>query len=203
MSEVRIVAEPRTEFGKGGARRTRRAGKVPAVLYGHGQPPRHIAISHRELLHAFKTEAGTNVLLTLELGDGTELALPKDVQRHPVKGSYEHVDLVVVRRGEKVAVDVPVVTTGDAHPDAIVDQQHTTISVTAPATGIPDSLEVSVEGLQPGSSITAGQISLPSGVTLETDPETVVVQALLKPTAAQVEAELGETAEEAPAAEGA
>src|SRR5262245_3583843 len=95
MSEVRITAEPRTEFGKGGARRTRRAGKVPAVLYGHGQPPRHIALPARDLLHAFETGAGTNVLLTLELSEGgTELALPKDVQLHPIKGSFEHVDLV-------------------------------------------------------------------------------------------------------------
>ncbi|MBL7495987.1 50S ribosomal protein L25/general stress protein Ctc [Frankia sp. CNm7] len=195
MSEVRIVAEPRTEFGKGGARRTRRAGKVPAVLYGHGQPPRHVALSHRELLHAFKTDAGTNVLLTLDLGDGTELALPKDVQRHPIKGTFEHVDLVLVRRGEKVTVDVPVTIVGEAHPDAIVDQQHTTVSVSAPATSIPDSLELSVAGLEPGSSISAGQLALPRGVALETDAEAVVVQALLKPTAAQMEADLGETAE--------
>ncbi|MDT3441350.1 MULTISPECIES: 50S ribosomal protein L25/general stress protein Ctc [unclassified Pseudofrankia] len=195
MSEVRIVAEPRTEFGKGGARRTRRAGKVPAVLYGHGQPPRHVALSHRELLHAFKTDAGTNVLLTLDLGDATELALPKDIQRHPIRGTFEHVDLVLVRRGEKVTVDVPVVVVGDAHPDAIIDVQNNTVSVSAPATSIPGSLEVSVAGLGPGSSISAGQLILPPGVTLEIDAEVVVVQVLLKPTAAQHEAEIGESAE--------
>jgi large subunit ribosomal protein L25 len=193
MSEVRIVAEPRTEFGKGGARRTRRAGKVPAVLYGHGQPPRHVAISHRELMHAFKTEAGTNVLLTLDMGgNGTELALPKDVQRHPIKGTFEHVDLVLVRRGEKVTVDVRVTATGDVHPDAILDQPNTSVSVTVPATAIPDALEVDVQGLEPGTQITAGQLTLPKGVTLETDPEAIVAAALLKPTAAQVEAEIGE-----------
>jgi large subunit ribosomal protein L25 len=190
MSEVRIAAEPRTEFGKGGARRTRRAGKVPAVLYGHGQPPRHIALPARELLHAFKTDAGTNVLLTLELGDGTELALPKEVQRHPVKGSFEHVDLVLVRRGEKVIVDVPVVLVGDAHPDTIVDQQQTTVSVKAAANRIPDGIQVSVAGLAPGSNITAGELALPAGAELDTDPATVVVQALVKPTAAQMEAEI-------------
>lgn len=192
MSEVRIVAEPRTEFGKGGARRTRRAGKVPAVLYGHGQPPRHLALPARELLHAFKTDAGTNVLITLDLGDGTELALPKDVQRHPIKGSFEHIDLVLVRRGEKVTVDVPVLLVGEAHPDAIIDQQNTTVSLSTPATSIPDSVEISVTGLAPGSSLTAGELSLPEGATLESDADMVLVQSLLKPTAAQMESDLGE-----------
>jgi len=195
MSEVRIVAEPRTEFGKGGARRTRRAGKVPAVLYGHGQAPRHVALSHRELIHAFKTDAGTNVLLTLDLGDGTELALPKDIQRHPIRGTFEHVDLVLVRRGEKVTVDVPVTIVGDAHPDAIIDVQNNTVSVTAPATSIPDALEVSITGLEPGSNITAGQLDLPDDVTLDLDADAVVVQVLLRPTVAQHDAEIGDTPE--------
>jgi large subunit ribosomal protein L25 len=201
MSEVRIVAEPRTEFGKGGARRTRRAGKVPAVLYGHGQPPRHIALSQRELMHAFKTDAGTNVLLTLDMGDGTELALPKDVQRHPTRGSFEHVDLIIVRRGEKVTIDVPVTVSGDVHPDAILDQPNTTVSLTVPATAIPDSVTADLNGLEPGSHILAGQLTLPSGVTLESDPEAIVAAALLKPTAAQVEAGLGAPAEAAEAAQ--
>jgi len=200
MSEVRIVAEPRTEFGKGGARRTRRAGKVPAVLYGHGQPPRHIALSHHELLHAFKSDAGTNVLLTLDLGDGTELALPKDVQRHPIKGSFEHVDLVIVRRGEKVTIDVQVIVTGNVSSDAILDQPNTSVSLTVPATSIPDSVTADVDGLQPGSHVLAGQLTLPGGAKLESDPEIIVAAALLKPTAAQVEAELGAPAEGAEAA---
>jgi len=144
------------------------------------------------LMHAFKTDAGTNVLLTLDLGDATELALPKDIQRHPVRGTFEHVDLVLVRRGEKVTVDVPVTVIGEAHPDAIVDVQSNTVSVTAPATSIPDSIEVTIAGLEPGSSITAGQLALPRGVALDIDAEAVVVQVLLKPTAAQHEAEIGE-----------
>jgi len=198
MSEVRIAAEPRTEFGKGGARRTRRAGKVPAVLYGHGQPPRHIALPARELLHAFKTEAGTNVLLTVELSDGAQLALPKDVQRHPIRGSFEHVDLVVVRRGERVTVDVPVTLTGEADRDAIVDQQSTTVSLQADATDIPSALELDITGLTVGASISAGTVPLPSGATLVSDADLVVVAGLAKPTAASEEAAEGagsETAE--------
>ncbi|AEH08263.1 MULTISPECIES: 50S ribosomal protein L25/general stress protein Ctc [Protofrankia] len=190
MSEVRIVAEPRTEFGKGGARRTRKAGKVPAVLYGHGQPPRHISLRAHDLLHAFKTDAGTNVLLRLELSDGTQLALPKDVQRHPIKGSFEHVDLVIIRRGERVTVEVPVTVVGTAESDTLVDQQLTSVSLQAAATDIPGSIEVDVTGFKAGANISAGQLVIPAGTVLETDPEQVVVQGLAKPTAAQVDADL-------------
>jgi len=190
MSEVRIAAEPRTEFGKGGARRTRRAGKVPAVLYGHGQPPRHISLPARELLHALKTDAGTNVLLTLDLGESTELALPKDVQRHPIKGSFEHVDLVVVRRDEKVTVDVPVILVGETSSDVLVDQQAVSVSVQSPADRIADSLEVSIVGLAVGSGITAGQLTLPEGSILVTDPDQIVVQGLAKASVAQYEADI-------------
>jgi large subunit ribosomal protein L25 len=188
VSEVRIAAEPRTEFGKGGARRTRRAGKVPAVLYGHGQQPRHIALPARELLHAFK--GGANVLLTLELDGGTELALPKDVQRDPLKGTLDHVDLLLVRRGEKVTVDVPVHLVGEAAGETLVNQEQTTLSVQAEATHIPTAFELSIDGLEVGQTITAGKVDLPSGVTLVTDPEAVVVGGLAAPTAAQLEAEL-------------
>ncbi|EIV95554.1 50S ribosomal protein L25/general stress protein Ctc [Frankia sp. QA3] len=195
MSEVRIAAEPRTEFGKGGARRTRRAGKVPAVLYGHGKPPRHIALPAHDLMHAFKTNAGTNVLLTLELADGTELALAKDVQRHPIRGSFEHLDLVLVNRGEKVVADIPVQVVGEAHPDTLVDQQVTSIAVKADASRLPDGIEVDVTGLEAGTAVFARQLPLPEGTELDADPELVVVQCLAKRTVAQVEAELGETAE--------
>ncbi|MCL9760866.1 50S ribosomal protein L25/general stress protein Ctc [Frankia sp. AiPa1] len=201
MSEVRIAAEPRTEFGKGGARRTRRAGKVPAVLYGHGKPPRHIALPAHDLLHAFKTDAGTNVLLTLELADGTELALAKDVQRHPIRGSYEHIDLVLVSRGEKIVADIPVQVIGEAHPDTLIDQQVTTIAVKADATLLPGPIEVDVTGLEPGTSVLARQLALAEGSELDADPDLVVVQCLAKRTTAQMDADLGETpAEEAGAA---
>lgn len=190
MSEVRIPAEPRTEFGKGGARRTRRAGNVPAVLYGHGEAPRHISLPARDFANALKGEAGANVLLSLEIGDGTELALPKSIQRDPLRGNIEHVDLLLVRRGEKVTVDVAVTLSGEANRDALVDQQITTLSVEAEATHIPDSFEVSIDGMRVGDSVTASAVPLPAGTTLITDPETVVVQMLGAPSAEAIEADL-------------
>lgn len=189
MSEVRIAAEPRTEFGKGGARRTRRAGKIPAVLYGHGTEPRHIALPAREFGHAIK--AGANTLLTLQIDGGDELALPKAIQRNPIRGDYEHVDLLLVRRGEKVTIEVPITLTGEAADrDGLVDQQLTTLTVEAEATHIPDHVELSIDGLAIGSNKTAGDISLPSGTTLVGDPDQVVVAVLAAPTAEQLDAEL-------------
>jgi len=188
VSEVRIAAEPRTEFGKGGARRTRRAGKIPAVLYGHGRPPRHLALPARDFAHAIK--AGANTLLTLQLDGGTELALPKAIQRHPIRGDFEHVDLLLVRSGEKVTVEVRVVLRGEASRDALIDQQLTTLTVEAEATHIPAEFEVSIEGLEVGAHISASDVALPSGTTLAMDPEHVVVAVLASPTAEQVEADL-------------
>ncbi|HZB51226.1 MAG TPA: 50S ribosomal protein L25/general stress protein Ctc [Mycobacteriales bacterium] len=188
MSEVRIPAEPRTEFGKGGARRTRRAGKIPAVLYGHGTPPRHFALPAREFGHAIK--AGANTLLTLQVDGATELALPKAIQRNPIRGDFEHVDLLLVRRGEKVTVEVPVTLTGEATRDGLVDQQLITLTVEAEATHIPDHFEVSIEGLQVGDNITAGAVPLPGGTVLIGDAEQVVVAVLAAPTAEQLEADL-------------
>jgi large subunit ribosomal protein L25 len=211
--EVRIQAEPRTEFGKGGARRTRRAGKIPAVLYGHGTDPRHIALPAREFNHAIK--GGANTLLTLQLDGRSELALPKAIQRHPIRGDYEHVDLLLVRRGEKVTVEVPVTLTGEAERDGLVDQQLMTLTVEAEATHIPDHVEVSIQDLTIGHNISAGAVPLPDGTTLIGDPEQVVIAVLAAPTAEQLDAELAdaeagagiereehtETAEEAPAAQ--
>lgn len=194
MSEVRIAAEPRTEFGKGGARRTRRAGKVPAVVYGHGRPPVHISLPGHELTRALRTP---NVLLSLDLDGGSELVLPKAVQRDPIKGFLEHVDLVLVRRGEKVTVDVPITLIGDAVPETLVDQQLITLSVEAEATHIPAGLTVSIEGLAVGHHVTAADVGLPPGTTLVTDPEHVVVQGLAAPTAEELEAELAEAEAEA------
>ena len=180
MAEVRIVAEPRTEFGKGGARRTRRAGKVPAVLYGHGADVRHISLPARELLHAFKSEGGANVLLALQIEGATELALPRQVQRDPLRGDLTHIDLLLVRRGEKVAVDIPVVLVGEApaaRAGGALDQQATFLHVEAEATHIPTGIDVDVSGLTEigGHGILAGDVALPSGVTLLSDPEAIVV----------------------------
>jgi large subunit ribosomal protein L25 len=188
VSEVRISAEPRTEFGKGGARRTRRAGKIPAVLYGHGTAPRHLALPAREFGHAIK--AGANTLLTLQLDGGSELALPKAIQRHPIRGDLEHVDLLLVRSGEKVTVEVRVTLTGEPTREGLIDQQLVTLTVEAEATHIPDRFEVDISGLEVGDNVTAGAVSLPSGTTLVGDPEQVVVAVLAAPSAEQLEAEL-------------
>lgn len=188
MSEVRIEAEPRTEFGKGGARRTRRAGMIPAVLYGHGTPPRHLALPARAFSNAIKN--GANTLITLGIDGGTELALPKAIQRDPIRGHYEHVDLLLVRRGEKVTIEVPVILTGEADRDALVDQQLMTLTVEAEATHIPDHFDVSIQGLTVGDNVAAGAVELPEGTTLIGEPEQVVVAVLASPTAAQVDAEM-------------
>jgi len=188
VSEVRIVAEARTEFGKGPARRTRRAGKVPAVLYGHGDKPRHFALPGHELMLALKHDA--NALLALQTPEGEQLALPKVVVRDPVRRTLEHVDLVAVRRGEKVTVDVPITIVGDAAPDTLVEQQRTTLSVIAEATHLPTGFEVSIEGLTAGSSVHASEVKLPSGVELAVAGEDVIVHGLAAPTAEALEAEL-------------
>ena len=200
MSEVRISAEPRTEFGKGGARRTRRAGKVPAVLYGHGTDPRHISLPGHEFERALHTDAGANVLLTLSIDGGDELALPKSIQRDPVRGSIEHVDLILVRRGEKITVEVPVRVAGDVVSGGLLDQQLTTLSVAAEATHIPSGFEVSIEALEIGDAIHAKEVELPSGTELVTDGDAVVVHILPAPTAEQMESDLDITAPEEPAA---
>jgi large subunit ribosomal protein L25 len=189
VPEVRIPAEPRTEFGKGAARRTRRASKVPAVLYGHGMAPAHIALPGHELMLALKTP---NVLLTLELGDGLQLALPKDVQRDPVRNIIEHVDLVVVNRGEKVVVDVPVTVVGQPVSGTLVALDAATVQIEAEATHIPEGIEVSVDGLAAGSHVTARDLNLPPGAALVTDADVLVVAVSAAPTADQVEAELAE-----------
>ena len=199
MPEVHIAATPRTEFGKGPARRERRAGRVPAVLYGHGTQPRHISLPGHDVLLALRT---ANVLIRLDgLSDGSELALPKAVQRNPIKGTVEHVDLILVRRGEKVTVDIPVTVVGDVAPDGLLDQQLVQISVEAEATRIPPGIEVNVEGMQIGVSVHAGDLELPRGVTLADEADLLVLHVIPAPTAAQLEAEMGVVAEAAEAPE--
>ena len=195
MSEVRLTAETRTEFGKGGARRTRRDGKVPAVIYGHGADPRHVALPAREFANAIR-HGGSNVLLTLDVDGGEQLAIPKSIQRHPIKGYFEHVDLLAVRRGEKVTVDVPVHIVGDIAPGGLLNTEATTISVEAEATHLPTGFEVSIDGLEIGTQITAGDIELPTGSALITDPASVVLIIAEAPTQEELEAEMAEAAEE-------
>lgn len=202
MSDVKIAAELRTEFGKGAARRLRRAAKVPAVLYGHGTDPVHLALPGHDTMLALKT---ANVLITLDIdGRGSELALPKHVQRDPLKGFIEHVDLLLVKRGEKVTVDVPVYVVGDAAPGTMVNLDQTTISIEAEATHLPESIEVSVEGLEEGVQIHAKDLILPKGSTLAADEDLLVVNVTSIPTAQDLEGEAPaeEGAEGAAAAEG-
>ncbi|MFC4122187.1 50S ribosomal protein L25/general stress protein Ctc [Nonomuraea zeae] len=210
MSEVRIAAEPRTEFGKGAARKIRRADKVPAVLYGHGIDPKHLTLPGHEVLLALRTP---NVLIHLA-GDGVdELALPKGVQRDPIKGFVEHVDLLLVKRGEKVTVEIPVTTVGDVNSEGLLDQQLVSVAVEAEATHIPTGVEVDVEGLTIGTVVTAADLKLPKGTTLIADPEVVVLHVISKPVeepteeeaaaAAAAEGEAAEAAAESESAEAA
>ncbi|MBW8798295.1 MAG: 50S ribosomal protein L25/general stress protein Ctc [Streptomyces sp.] len=194
MSEVKITAQTRTEFGKGAARRIRRDSKVPGVLYGHGSDPIHLTLPGHDLLLALRT---SNVLISLDIdGKSNELAIPKSVQRDPIKGFLEHVDLQLVKRGEKVTVEIPVHTEGELAPGGnLLEHVLNALPVEAEATHIPEALTVSVEGLAAGASVLAKDITLPSGVTLAVEEDAVVLQVL----AAQAEeAQAGEgEAEEA------
>jgi large subunit ribosomal protein L25 len=194
VSEVKINAEPRTEFGKGGARRTRRAGLVPAVLYGHGEKPQHIALPAREFAAAIR-HGGLNQVFTIDItgNSGSTLALPKAIQRDPIKDTYEHVDLIIVKLGEKVQVDIPVTLTGEAARNTLVVHESTTLSVVADAMHLPSSLEVSIEGLEAGSQVTAGDVNLPQGSELAVEPDFVLAIISQAQTAEQLEG--GETSE--------
>lgn len=200
MSVTTLVAEHRTQFGKGAARKIRRDHKIPAVMYGHGTAPIHITLPGHAAMLALKNP---NALLTIVI-DGTEqLALAKDVQRDPIKPVIEHVDLVVVRRGEKVTVDVAVHLEGEAGPETVVSLDHATLSVQAEATNLPEHITVSIDGLPAGTQIHAGAVTLPEGVELATDADALVVNITAQISAAALEAELGEGEEgaaQAPAA---
>lgn len=191
MSEVKLSAETRTEFGKGAARRIRRDNKVPGVLYGHGSEPLHLTLPGHDLLLALRTP---NVLISLDIdGKTNELAIPKAVQRDPLKGFLEHVDLLLVKRGEKVTVEVPVHAEGELAPGGnLLEHVLNALPVEAEATHIPEAVTVSVEGLEAGASVHAKDIKLPSGVTLAVEEDAVVLQVL----AAQAEETEGEAAAE-------
>jgi len=205
MAEITINGTSRTEFGKGAARRARRDGLVPAVIYGHGEKPAHIALPARELGVALKT---TNVLLDIVVDGKTELTLPKSIVRDAIKGTLEHVDLVIVRRGERVIVSVPVHTDGKFDQDGILETVHTSIEVEAEATAIPNFLNLDMTGLMAGESLYAENVPLPAGVTLISDPKMTVVHLSLRSAqeeivAAPVVAEGATPAEGAAATDGA
>lgn len=187
MSDYRLEAEPRSQFGKGAARKIRRDHKVPSVMYGHGSAPIHITLPAHDAMMALKH---ANVLLTIVLEGKEQLALAKDVQRDPIKPVIDHVDLVIVKKGEKVTVDVPVHLEGDAAPDTIVTTDSTSLELEVEATHIPESIIVSVEGLAAGTQILAGQVELPQGATLVGDPEALVVNVTAMMSEEALEADL-------------
>jgi large subunit ribosomal protein L25 len=172
MAEIKLAAEPRTEFGKGAARRIRRDNKIPAVLYGHGGDPVHVTLPGHESMLALRQ---TNVLLNIDVDGKGQLAVAKDVQRDPVKNTIEHIDLQVVRAGEKITVDIAVNIVGESAPGTIHLVEEQTLSVEAEATHLPESVDVSIEGLESGSQIHAEDVALPTGSTLLTEPKAVVV----------------------------
>ncbi|MEV5651353.1 50S ribosomal protein L25/general stress protein Ctc [Nocardia sp. NPDC052254] len=201
MSDVSVLeATTRTEFGKGAARRTRRDGNVPAVLYGHGSAPTHVAVN-AQAFAAILREHGTNAIVDLQIDGKKQLAMTKSVVVHPIRRYIEHADLLIVKRGEKVVVDVPVALSGDAAPGTLVTQETTTLSVEADALKLPESIEVSVAGIEAGTQITAGEIALPKGTTLAGDPEQLIVNIIVAPAAEATEATEGEAEAEAESAE--
>ena len=182
MAEITINGVVRTEFGKGASRRARRDGLVPAVIYGHGEKPQHITLPARELGVALKQ---SNVLLDIVIDGKTELTLPKAIVRHPLKQILEHIDLVLVRRGEKVVVAIPVHAIGEHDRDGILEHVNNTIDVRVEATAIPNFLELNISGLAAGTSLYAGDVVLPSGVELESDPKMIVVHLSERSTAVE------------------
>jgi len=193
MSDANLLeASVRTEFGKGAARRTRRAGNVPAVLYGHHAEPKHLSLN-AQAFAAILREHGTNAVLNLDIDGTKQLALTKSVVVHPIRRYIEHADLLIVTRGEKVVADVTVTVTGEATPGTLVTQEATTISIEAEALNLPETIEVSVAGAAAGTQFTAGTIALPAGVTLAGDADLLIVNVVAAPAA---EAAGGEEATE-------
>jgi large subunit ribosomal protein L25 len=200
VNELKVTV--RTATGKGASRRARRDGKIPAVLYGHGAAPQHLELPGHDFAAVLR-HSGTNAVLTLDIAGKEQLALTKALDIHPIRRTIQHADLLVVRRGEKVVVEVIVVVEGEAGPDTLVTQETNAIEIEAEALSIPEQLTVSVEGAGPGTQFTAGQIALPAGVNLISDPELLVVNVVNAPTAEDLEEEgagEGAEAEEAEAA---
>ncbi|MDQ1104585.1 50S ribosomal protein L25/general stress protein Ctc [Nocardioides zeae] len=191
MSSEKIAAEVRSEFGKGAARRIRRENKIPAVVYGNGIDPIHVTLPGHQTMLALK-HGGANALLELDVDGTVQLALTKHIQVDPLRRVIEHVDFVAVKRGEKVTVDVPVTVVGEAAPETLVVTENATVQLEAEATHIPEAIEVSVEGAEAGTQITAADLQLPSGSTLVTEADVLVVNVTAAATAEEVEAELAE-----------
>jgi large subunit ribosomal protein L25 len=196
MATEKITAETRTEFGKGAARRIRRADKIPAVLYGHGNDPVHLTLPGHDTMMALK-HGGANALLDLDIDGSSQLALTKAVQIDPIRRVIEHLDFVAVRRGEKVTVDIPIHVVGEAARETLVVTENSTVQVEAEATHIPESIEVSVEGLPAGTQILASDLIVPAGSTVLVDPETLIVNVTEQVSAEALEAELEEAEAEA------
>ena len=186
----KLIADVRTNTGKGASRRARREGRVPAVLYGHGSEPQHLELNARDF-GAVLRHSGINAVLVLDIDGQEQLALTKALALHPIRRSITHADLIIVRRGEKVTVEVQVIVVGEAESGTLVTQDATTIEIEAEALSIPESLTVSVEGVEEGTQILAGEVPLPSGVTLVSDPEMLVVNIVAAPTAEDLESEGG------------
>ncbi|MBT0992908.1 50S ribosomal protein L25/general stress protein Ctc [Cellulomonas sp. DKR-3] len=196
MSEVKLAATARTEFGKGAARRLRRAGQIPAVLYGHGTEPVHVALPGHETMLAVKH---ANALFEIQIDGKPVLALAKDVQREPVKNIIEHVDLLIVKKGETVSVEVPVTVVGESAPGTIHVVETQTLALDAEATHLPEAVEVDITGLEDGASVKAGEVTLPQGSSLSGDPELVLVAISTPRVSAEDMGETTESDEAAPA----
>ena len=186
----KLTVDVRTSTGKGASRRARREGKVPAVLYGHGSEPQHLELNARDFAAVLR-HSGTNAVLVLDVNGQEQLALTKALAIHPIRRTITHADLIIVRRCEKVTVEVSVVVEGEAESGTLVTQDATTIEIEAEALSIPESLTVSVEGVGGGTQILAGEVPLPSGVTLVSDPEMLVVNIVAAPSAEELESEGG------------
>jgi large subunit ribosomal protein L25 len=196
-SANKLTAAVRTELGKGASRRARRSGKVPAVLYGHGSDPQHLELDAHDF-SAVLRHSGTNAVLTLDIDGNEQLALTRALEIHPIRRSIQHADLLVVRRGEKVTVEVNVVVEGEAESGSLIAQDSNSIEIEADVQSIPDHLTVSIEGAEIGTQFAASSIPLPSGVTLVSDPDMLVVNIVAAPTAEEMEGEgAGEAAEAA------
>lgn len=173
MADLNLTATRRTEFGKGAARRTRRAGQIPAVLYGHGTEPQHLALPSHETFLVLKDHA--NAVITLDIEGSEQVSLVKDIQRDPVRRTIEHLDLVIVRAGEKVTVEVPVHVTGESYPGTIYQLELQSLTVTVPAISIPEQIVISIDGLEDGAVVRVADVPVPEGAAIEDEPETVIV----------------------------